>query len=69
MVDLKRLNDATLWLILSDIGAILGSRTHKKQPPDLVNVDNVWIELAAAVKNELDERLFNAYGSTEDEKQ
>lgn len=51
---LKNYEDNTLWLLLADVGEVMGN--SRRNDPDL---KNFWLSVAAEVNNEINARLFD----------
>ena len=52
---LKNYEDSTLWLLLSDVGEVMGN--SRRNDPEL---KNFWLSVAAEVNNEINGRLFDS---------
>lgn len=51
---LKNYEDSTLWLLLSDVGEVMGN--SRRNDPEL---KNFWLSVASEVNNEINARLFD----------
>lgn len=52
---LKNFEDSTLWLLLADVGEVMGN--SKRKDPEL---RNFWLSVASEVNTEINGRLFDS---------
>lgn len=51
---LKKFEDSTLWLLLADVGEVMGNSKHNT--PEL---KDFWLGVASEVNQEINTRLFD----------
>lgn len=51
---LRKFEDSTLWLLLADVGEVMGN--DKRKDPEL---KNFWLSVATDINTEINARLFD----------
>ena len=51
---LKNFEDSTLWLLLADVGEVMGN--SRRNDPEL---KNFWLSVASEINSEINGRLFD----------